>query len=95
MAAIPTSVRAKLSTLKRMQACERRNEGGCMGRIEWHHALMYGGKRVQEPLGIIALCHEHHDGKLKNDAIARRIALQFASAEDLCRYQKQTWICGK
>lgn len=30
------------------------------GRIEWHHAFTYAGKRQNEPWSIIPLCKKHH-----------------------------------
>ena len=83
-AVIPTKVRSKLTKLSRMKVCERRNEGGCMGVLEWHHTISgTGRKKLQEEWSIIALCTQHHRGILKDDAKARHIAYSYATDDDL------------
>lgn len=35
--------------------------GGCGGRIERHHNLIYAGKQYQAKFCILPACHDHHD----------------------------------
>lgn len=41
--------------------------GGCGGRIERHHALIYGGKQYQAKFCILPACHTHHDMARRKD----------------------------
>lgn len=40
--------------------CARKKDGNCAGRITWEHAIIYGGKQLDEPWAIIKLCAYHH-----------------------------------
>lgn len=40
--------------------CARQDEGGCMGRITIEHALIFGGRQVDEPFALVPLCARHH-----------------------------------
>ena len=35
--------------------------GGCSGRIERHHNLIYAGRQYQAKFCILPACHDHHD----------------------------------
>lgn len=35
--------------------------GGCGGRIERHHNLIYAGRQYQAKFAILPACHDHHD----------------------------------
>lgn len=63
---IPNSIREQLMDDKYMSVCTIEN-GMCEGRIEWHHAFTYAGKRQNELWAIIPLCHNHHihEGKIR------------------------------
>jgi len=84
---IPLKIRHELEGLDRMKRCAR-----CGAQpVEWHHALIYRRRQVQEVFAIVALCHSHHVGKGKDDAHARYIALSQATQEDLNKYPKANW----
>lgn len=58
---IPKKIRDYLSQDPFMKRCVF--VGGvdsCMGRIEWHHAFSYAGKRQNPIWAIIPLCVLHH-----------------------------------
>ena len=74
---IPKEVRELLSDDPYMVICAL-EDFDCQGRIEWHHAFTYAGKRRNELWSIIPLCHHHHaiESVLKekiNDAVRERI----------------------
>ena|SRR3990167_1928998 len=56
---IPKKVRDLLNDDLYMSRCARESTF-CSGRIEWHHAFTYGGRRQNEPWCLIPLCHVHH-----------------------------------
>ena len=56
---IPKAVRELLSNDPYMARCAI-EAWTCKGRIEWHHAFTYAGKRQNEPWCLIPLCHYHH-----------------------------------
>ena len=41
--------------------------GGCGGRIERHHALIYAGRQYQAKFCILPACHNHHDMARRSD----------------------------
>lgn len=45
----------------RMKVCCLRHLGGCNGRIEWHHNLIYAGRQCDMPNTILGVCSEHHE----------------------------------
>ena len=56
---IPKAIREELAEDPYMKKCALQ-DSYCSGRVEWHHAFTYAGKRVNELWSIIPLCHEHH-----------------------------------
>lgn len=56
---IPKEMREQLTADPFMKTCALQGLG-CEGRIEWHHAVSYAGKRINELWSIIPLCQYHH-----------------------------------
>lgn len=56
---IPSDLRARLSKEPRMYKCCVADRE-CEGRIQWHHALRYGGQSVQAFWCIVGICEYHH-----------------------------------
>lgn len=56
---IPQEMRDFLSKDPFMRLCVVGSE--CSGRVEWHHAFMYAGKRINEVWAILPLCKHHHE----------------------------------
>lgn len=62
---IPPVIRENLSNNKYMQTCKYCDLKGIKEtKVEWHHALKYAGRSMQEEYSIIPLCSEHHRGAL-------------------------------
>jgi len=56
---IPPAIRNVLAEDPFMSECYI--GGDCAGKIEWNHAMTYGGKRVNELYAIIPVCKHHHN----------------------------------
>lgn len=88
------SNRVKAILLDEPDVCARKCDGSCAGRITWEHALIFGGKQIDEAWAIVKLCAYHHavdewqDGgdlqKEKNVCIA----LNRATDDELRKYSK-------
>lgn len=66
----------------------------CSGRITREHALIYGGKQIDEAWAIVFLCARHHsvdewqDGGLLNKEKNVWVALNQATDSELRQYSK-------
>lgn len=60
MTKIPPKLRAEMAEDKYYKKCCLAHLGGCSGRIEWHHSLIFAGRQLQEKYAIVPACHEHH-----------------------------------
>lgn len=69
---IPKEMREQLSEDPFMKRCALW-DSECEVRIEWHHAISYAGKRVNELWAIIPLCTKHHREESKNRAAITEI----------------------
>ena len=47
----------------------------CNGRIQWHHAATFAGKRVKERWAILPVCEWHHEHQAAFRAEQKRIIL--------------------
>lgn len=50
----------KNEILARKQECARHADGGCDGSLTWEHAIIYGGRQLDEAWAIVILCSRHH-----------------------------------
>ena len=87
------SEKVKRKVLERPQVCARAGEG-CGGRITWEHALIFGGRQIDEAWAIVLLCERHHgvnsfqdSGDLQKEKNVW-IALNQATDEALQKYSK-------
>jgi len=57
----------------------------CGGRIEWHHHIKYGGKRINRKAFILPVCKNHHKQESKKEFHERLtwMALNRATEDDL------------
>lgn len=60
MRAIPEELKLKMSADVYYEKCCLL-DNNCLGRIEWHHNLIFGGKQVNEEFCILPICHWHHE----------------------------------
>lgn len=91
---IPKEVKAQLSKMKRMESCE--SCGTTRGKIEWHHALQYANKSVQEVYAIRALCvgcHRGNNGTIDRyaDLVSKINAIQDGLKQLKAQYTKRNW----
>lgn len=59
-------------------------------KVEWHHGLMFAGKRVQEKFAIIPLRKDIHDNVVYYREKCDWIILNRATDEQLKKYSKST-----
>ncbi len=91
-------------------ACERRlalRDHECEGRITREHAILYAGRRIDEPWAIVLLCAKAHsvdefqDIGILNKEINEWLAICRMSRRDEKKYarvdwgQRRTYLCGK
>lgn len=64
----------------------------CKGRIEFHHNLIYAGKRVNEYGAILPVCHYHHEKESKFKKQLDRIMEFRMTREEKNKYPKKKWL---
>lgn len=64
--------------------------GGCGGRIERHHNLIYAGRQYQAKFCILPACHDHHDMARKTEIKERFdwVMLNRATYEEILSISK-------
>ena len=64
---IPLKMRADIAKDKFMRYCIYKDDTApnhdCYGRVEWEHAFMHTGRRLNEPWAIVPCCTSHNRGK--------------------------------
>lgn len=93
MRAIPQKLRDEMAQDPYYSQCVLKDSGVCLGRIEWHHALIYGGRQQNRKFCILPLCQGHHrkaDDKLIK-AKLDKIMYDRATPEDLAEYPRRKW----
>jgi hypothetical protein len=85
---IPIKMRQELQDDPFMTKCCVRNKD-CMDRIEWHHNLIYAGKRVNEKGSILPLCQYHHRTESGIKKILNKIMYGRMSDDDRSKYPKR------
>lgn len=68
---IPKALNEELNADPFYLKCCLRFLGGCSGRIERHHNLIYAGRQYQAKFAILPACHDHHD-QARNKEIKER-----------------------
>ena len=64
---IPKKMRETLAKDPYMKTCLINKD--CSGRIEWHHAFRYAGRRQNELWTLLPLCSKHHREEHKHKAV--------------------------
>lgn len=93
MRAIPLSLRNELSNDPYYEKCCLSYTGMCLGRIEWHHNLIYAGRQQNKKFCILPLCKYHHiraDLKPIREKLDK-IMEDRATPEDLAEYPRRKW----
>lgn len=89
MRPIPPQLREEMAQDNYYSKCCIRDEK-CSGRIEWHHALIFAGRQVNEKFCILPVCHFHHEHE-KDKELHEKLTyiwLCRASSDDLERFSK-------
>lgn len=91
---IPLPVRSALAADPFMAVCIHRaflrDPTPCRGRVEWEHALIHRGQKLQEPWAIVPCCTGHHRGNGLIKQLNMLIAYLRATDEQLRAYSKAT-----
>ena len=87
---IPSKIRAELSKDTKMRICIHNNTD-CLGRVEWEHAWIYGGKQIQEVWAIVPVCTYHHRGAGLDKDFNQYCSLKKATQTDLQKYDRFDW----
>src|SRR4051812_31540430 len=89
MGKIPPKLKREILADPYYKHCARAFERDCEGRITFEHAIIFGGKQLNERFAILPLCEYHHavgqhqeDGDLKKE-INVWMVLNRASEEEL------------
>lgn len=88
---IPAKMRAELSEDPFMQECCVRSFS-CRGRIQFHHNLIYAGKRINEYGAILPLCEYHHQKESKFKKQLNEIMSSRMTDADRAKYPKKKWL---
>ena len=95
MIPIPKRMREDIADDPFMQSCIYNRPDApnhdCSGRIEWEHAIIWAGKRVNEKWAIVPCCTSHNRGSGMVKDFNRYIALSRATEEDFDKYPKNDW----
>jgi hypothetical protein len=88
------SQKVKDIVLSRPQVCARNAENDCQGRLTFEHAIIYGGRQLDEAWAIVILCEYHHsvntfqDGGNLDKEMNVWYALNQATDDELRRVSK-------
>lgn len=88
---IPPTLRQELSDDPFMQTCCLSRLGGCVGRVEWHHAFTYGGKRQNQRFCILPVCSLHHQKEGQFKRHLEWLMLSRATHDELELYPRVDW----
>jgi len=90
MTPIPMKLREEMSHDPFMEKCCLADHN-CIGRIEWHHALIFAHRQVQERFCILPACSGYHHRYAERRDIKtafKCVWLNRATNEELQRYSK-------
>lgn len=93
MRKIPEELRNEMASDPYYEKCCLTSYGGCSGRIEWHHNLIYAGRQQNHKWCILPICHQHHMKAENHEirVILDKIMILRATPEELAEYPKRTW----
>lgn len=88
---IPAKMRAELAADPFMKTCCLLSTD-CKGEIQWHHNLIYAGKRVNEYGAILPVCKWHHEKESKFKKDLNFMMELRMTAEDKKKYPRRKWL---
>ncbi len=97
MRPIPDKLSKKLANLPHMAQCAWCARGN---NLEWHHALQYSGKQINEWYAIIALCRDCHRGefgtlRVEIKDFCEMLAITRGLEDLIKKYPKREWLWEK
>lgn len=90
MRKIPEKLKQEMASDPFYETCCLSYLGGCIGRIEWHHNLIFAGKQINEKFTILPLCTYHHNVEKRFDIKPKlnQLMVDRATEEELEKYSK-------
>ena len=106
---IPLKLRGEMALMPEYKSCmllghvdpSTQMAHTCEGRITWEHAVIYGGKKIQEKWAIIAICEKGHavdnfqDAGTMKKEMNQWIAYNRATDEELLKYSSPAFKLTK
>lgn len=90
---IPLKMRAELAEDKFMKECSLQGiKILCEGELQWHHALIYSGKRQNEKGAILPLCRGHHEKESQFRHLLNQIMYTRMTDEERAKYPRKKWL---
>lgn len=90
---IPLKMREELAEdLFMKDCCLRGWKFICLGRIQYHHALTYAGKRVNEKGAILPVCELHHEKEAQCREELNAIMYARMTDADRAKYPRKKWL---
>jgi hypothetical protein len=88
---IPLKMRLELAEDPFMSKCCLASFDDCIGAIQWHHNLIYAGKRQNEYGAILPLCRHHHEKESQFKPLLDSFMFDRMTKEDRAKYPRKTW----
>ncbi len=95
MNCIPPKLKKEMSEDPFYKKCCITGTPATQAKIDWHHALKFRGRQVQEKFAIIPLRKDIHDNVVLYREQCDRIILNRATDEQLKKYSKSTDLIAK
>lgn len=90
---IPLKMRAELAEDKFMKECCLQGiKILCEGELQWHHSLIYSGKRQNEKGAILPLCRGHHEKESQFRHLLNQIMYTRMTDADRAKYPRKKWL---
>ena len=88
---IPLKMREELAEDPFMKNCCIGNFK-CVGRVQWHHNLIYASKRQNEKGSILPLCEFHHQKEGAYKPLLNAIMYSRMTDSDRAKYPRRKWL---
>ena len=87
---IPAKLRKELSEDPYYSECCLL-DSECWGRVEWHHGLIYAGKRQTAKFCLLPVCHNHHELEKRRDIKKRLNDIMWSRATEEDKKKYPLW----
>lgn len=88
---IPTEMKERFAEDDFMNYCCLAGNN-CCGRVQFHHNLIYAGKRINEYGAILPVCEYHHEKESKFKKELNAIMYSRMTNADRAKYPRKKWL---